>query len=143
MDIIKIYDNYNKQKFTPEKVKELNVLIKLAESILKLNNIFLLKKIYFRILKRNYLTNPDETFMRLIGFLYGIINFYNLNDLEFFLYGNYASNDLYRLYKKDLNDVIESNLRIKDAIDWLPSIQTLQNIELMVKRRLTLRNLNL
>lgn len=142
-EVVKSYENYEKIVIPLDKIKALNSFIGKVESILKLNNNFELKKIYLKIIRKNYLKHSDETFMKLIGLLYGMLNMYNLFDINFLLFGDYYKNDLYKAYKNNISELLEENFKVRNAIDWLPSLETLQLIEMMAKRRLTLRTLNI
>lgn len=143
MDVIKSFQEYEKIVIPFDKIKALNTFIGKVEAILKLNNNFELKKIYLKIIRKNYLKHSDETFMKLIGLLYGMLNMYNLFDINFLLFGDYYKNDLYKAYRNNISELLEENFKVRNAIDWLPSLETLQLIELMAKRRLTLRTLNI
>lgn len=142
-DVIKIYERFNKTALMGDKIKIINEFMNTINGILKLNNNFNLKNIYFKIIRKNYLRQPDETFMKLVGYVYGILNMYNISDINYFIFGDYSRNDLYKAYKNNVNDMLEENFKIKKAINWIASIETIQLIEMMAKRRLTLKNLNI
>lgn len=136
-DVAQQYEKYKKTVNLPTKLAAINEFkAKVVEPILRMNPLSFLKFAYLNILKKSY-SNSDECFLLLTGLVYGILNMWIWKDVEFFLSRRWEKDGLYVAYLNNINANIESEFRIKNAIDWFPSQETIIYIESILKRRMS------